>query len=225
MLPLAGVCVLISGASLGAARVQQTWSARADRTSCMSPTASVLGAMTALSAASYASTAPESSEGEPKSNHEGLYKLINFVILVGALGYLLRKPLADFFAQRSDAIRKSLDEGRRALEASQAQLRAIEEKLRGLEDEIARFKAESAKDMEAERERLRQAAAAEAERMLEFARAQIASATRAAKLELKAYAARQAVDIAEQTIRQRLDEAGGHALVQRFVREVDRKPN
>ena len=168
---------------------------------------------------------PADGEGEAESNHETLFKIINFVILVGALGYVLRKPLAAFFAQRSDSIRKSLDEGRKALEASQAQLAVIEQKLGGLEEEIARFKADSAREMEAERERLRQTAAAEAERMLAFARAQIESAARAAQLELKAHAARQAVDLAEQTIRQRLDEAGRRQLVERFVRELGQQPN
>ena len=46
------------------------------------------------------------------------------MILVGALAYLLKAPLAGFFAQRSAAIRTGLEEGRKALEASQAQLKA-----------------------------------------------------------------------------------------------------
>src|SRR5205807_8018036 len=102
-------------------------------------------------------------------------------------------------------------------------LRAIEEKLRGLEEEISRFRAAAARQMEAERERLRQAAAAEAERILQFARAEIDNATRAAKLELKLYAARQAVELAEAMIRQRLDEAGQRRLVGRFGGELARK--
>jgi len=170
-----------------------------------------------------ASVAPENAEGEEGAKHELLYKVINFVILVGALAYLLRKPLAGFFVQRSESIRKSLEEGRKALESSQAQLRNIEEKLRGLEEEISRFKAAAAREMEAERERLRQAAAAEAERILQFARAEIDNATRAAKLELKVYAAGQAVELAEAMIRQRLDEAGQRRLVGRFVGELTRK--
>jgi F-type H+-transporting ATPase subunit b len=168
--------------------------------------------------------APENPEGEePATGRELWYKLINFAILVGALAFLLRKPAAQFMAQRSESIRKSLEESRKALEASQAQIRAIEEKLRGLEEEISRFKAAAAQEMEAERERLRLAAAAEAERILQFAHAEIDNATRAAKLELKVYAARQAVELAEAMIRQQLDEAGQHRLVGRFVGELDQK--
>lgn len=225
VLLFAGACLLFSGAALGVAPPPPAFARRTGSTHRLGPATGILKMTAALSPASYLSMSPESSEGGEESNHEGLYKLINFVLLVGALAYLLRKPLSDFFTQRSEAIHKSLEEGRQALAASEAQLRAIEEKLRGLENEIARFKAESAKEMEAERERLRQAAAAEAERMLEFARAQIASASRAAKLELKAYAAQQAVGLAEQAIRQRLDDAGRHRLVERFVREMDGKAN
>ena len=207
---LAGVCFLGSaGAIAGAARA----STRSRRSLLLRPLA--LGSISA---------APE-AESEREGSRELAYKVVNFLILVGALGYLLRKPLRDFLAGRSEAIRKCLDEGRKALEASQAQLQAIENKLRNLEEEIARFKAASAQEMQAERERLRRAAEAEAERMLEFARAQIESAARAARLELKAYAAGQAVDLAEQMVRERLDEAGRRRLVDRFVREVSQRAN
>lgn len=173
----------------------------------------------------FASAAAAPAEGAGAGSHDLVYKIINFVILVGALGYLLRKPLGDFLAGRSEAIRKSLEEGRKALEASEAQLRAIEDKLAKLEEEIARFKAASAQEMQAERERLRHAAEAEAGRMLAFARAQIESAARAARLELKAYAAGQAVELAERTVRERLDEAGQRRLVDQFVREAGSRQN
>jgi F-type H+-transporting ATPase subunit b len=160
------------------------------------------------------------SAAEPEeegSGHEMVYKVINFVLLFGALFYLLRKPAAAFFAGRSASIQKSLEEGRKALETSQAQLQAVEEKLRRLEDEIAAFKATAAKEMELERERARQAAAEEAEKILAAARAQMDLAVRSAQLELKAYTAQQALALAEQMIRQRLDDAARQRLVNQFV--------
>jgi len=160
-----------------------------------------------------------SGEGEePKGG--GVFKLINFVILAGALVYLLRKPLGSFLAQRSDTIREELEEGRKALEASQTQLRVIEDKLGRLEEEIASFKAAATREMEAEGERLRSAAAEEAEKVAQSARAQIEISARAAKLELKVYAAAQAVELAEEMVRQRLDENGRKRLVTRFVEDL-----
>jgi F-type H+-transporting ATPase subunit b len=162
-------------------------------------------------------------EGEAESKKEGrelVYKFINLSLLVAALVYLLRKPLADFFAQRSAAIRKGLEEGRKALEASQAQLKTVEEKLQHLEEEIAAFKASAEREMEAEHQRLKLAASEEAEKILQAARARTEVAVRAAKVELKGYAAEQAVQLAEEIIRRRLDEAGRKRLVSDFLAEV-----
>jgi len=164
------------------------------------------------------------AEGGAEGKGEGrelLYKFINLSLLIGALVYVLRKPLADFFAQRSASIRKGLEEGRKALEASQAQLKTVEEKLRHLEEEIAAFKTAAGREMEAERQRWHLAAAEEAEKILQSARAQTETAVRAARLELKGYAAAQAVELAEEIIRRRLDEAGRRKLVSDFLAEVE----
>jgi F-type H+-transporting ATPase subunit b len=153
--------------------------------------------------------------GEPESG--GKFKLINFLILAGGLGFLLRKPLGSFLAERGDAIREGLEEGRGALEASQSKLRQIEDKLGRLEEEIARFKAAATAEMEAERERLRSSAAEETDKIIQSARTQIEISARAAKLELKAYAAEEAVRLAEELVRRRLDDRGQHRLVTQFV--------
>ena len=159
----------------------------------------------------------EQSQEAAKERHELYIKIINFTILAVALGYLLRKPMAEFFAQRSEGIRKALEEGRAALEKSQAQLQAVEEKLKHLEEEIAAFKATAEKEMEAERKRLAEESAREAERILETARVRIDSAARAAKLDLRIFAAQQALQLAEQIIRDRLDDAARERLVSQFI--------
>lgn len=166
---------------------------------------------------------PAAKEEKTEPRHELLYKTINFFILVGALGYVLRKPTAEFFSSRSSSIRKSLDEARKALEASQVELHAVEEKLRGLEAEIATFKASAEREMEAERQRIQQTLAEESARILESARAQTNTAVRAAKLELKNYTAQKAVALAGELIRTRLDDSGRKRLVTQFVAGLDSK--
>jgi len=160
------------------------------------------------------------SEESAAESRENTYKIINFLIMAAALVYLLRQPLKDFFADRNDAIRQGLEEGRKALAAAEARMAEVESKLNNLGQEIAAFKAESEHAMEAERERLKQGAEAEAARLMEFAQTQIESATRAAKGELKRYAAGQAVELAEAMIRQRLDDPARRGLVARFVRDL-----
>ena len=169
------------------------------------------------SARSRAVAAPEGSEENKSEGRELIYKTVNFVILAGGLAFLLRKPLRQFFAQRSDSIRKSLEEARKALESSQAQLQAVEERLKKLDAEIFAFKAHAAQEIHGERERIRRETAEEAQKILDSARALIDTATRQARLELKNYTAQQAVELAEQMIRERLDDSGRRGLVSRFV--------
>ena len=165
----------------------------------------------------------KNAKEESHEQRELIFKAINFLILVGGLAYVLRKPMAEFFSSRSASIRKGLDEGRKALEASQAQLRAVEEKLRGLEKEIAGFKAAATSEMEAEAERLKRGSAEEAGRILESARAQTDTAVRAAKSELKKYAAIKAVTMAEEIVRARLDDPAHQRLVAEFAASLEAK--
>jgi F0F1-type ATP synthase membrane subunit b/b' len=166
------------------------------------------GASLRVRASAPGPTTEQKAEGiEQKPAHFLLFKAINFLILVVGLGYLLRKPFREFFTGRSTSIRKGLEEGRKALEA----------KLQHLEEEIAAFKAAAARDMEAERERMRQAALEETEKILESARAQIEGAVRVAKLDLELYTAYQAIEQAEGMIRGRLDEQGQKRLLGQFM--------
>jgi F-type H+-transporting ATPase subunit b len=164
---------------------------------------------------------PEEPADEGKAEtKELIYKTINFILLVGGLIYVLRKPLGMFFAARSAEIREGLEAGRKALAESQARMSAIEEKLRHLEEEIAAFKDSATREMEAERERMRSATMAETEKMLESARSRMEITTRATKLELRLYVADQALKQAEQMIRGRLDDVTRSRLVSQFVARI-----
>jgi F-type H+-transporting ATPase subunit b len=164
---------------------------------------------------------PEEPADEGKAEtKELIYKTINFLLLVGGLIYLLRKPMGAFFAARSAEIREGVEEGRKALAESGARMSAIEEKLRHLEEEIAAFKASATREMQAEHERMRLATVAETEKMLESARSRMDITTRATKLELRLFVANEALKQAEQMIRGRLDDATRSRLVQQFVARV-----
>lgn len=163
----------------------------------------------------------ESDKEAAAEKHELIYKIINFTLLVVALGYVLRKPMAQFFAGRSESIRKALDEGRAALQESQAKLDAVEKKLKHLEEEIAAFQAAAEKEMQTERQRLTEETAREAEKILETARVRIETATRGAKLQLQAFTAQQALELAEQMIRERLDEPSRQRLVSQFIESLE----
>jgi F-type H+-transporting ATPase subunit b len=169
-----------------------------------------------FAAAPPAAKAAEGGEGL-KVSHELIFDTINFILLGGLLVYLYRKRGKAFFNERSEAIRKSLEEGRQALERSQARLADAEKKLAGLQDEVRALKKRAEAEIADEHARMQQAADDEAHRIEEFAKARIQAATNAAKLELKDYVVEQALDQARGMIRQRMDEKNRERLVSFFL--------
>ena len=162
----------------------------------------------------------EEEEHAGESALDLIFKIVNFAILVGGLSYILRKPLANFFAERTTTIRKELGEGRKALKASQARLKSVEEKMEGLEQHIAILKETAEKEEEDGRVRLKEAARRESERIAEAARNEMESATRVAQVELKSFAAQQAIRLAEEILRNRMDKKQLASLVNGFVEEM-----
>ncbi|MGH9355084.1 MAG: hypothetical protein ACRD10_03055 [Terriglobia bacterium] len=179
--------------------------------------AALQAASPATSAGAAASVRQTTQAAPGAESHEKLFDWINFTILIVVLVYVLRKPAAAFFHDRSAAVRQGLEEGRKALESARTRLEAVEEKMRGLEAEIAALQAQAAKEMVAERERLKIAARKDSERILQSAASTIQHAVDATKAELTAHAMRQAADMAEKVIRERLDENGRARLVKQFL--------
>ena len=147
-----------------------------------------------------------------------VFKWINFITVFGALGWLLRKPMREFFTGQRAAIQAAINEGREASRQAEQRMAEIEQRLARLDQEVETLRQEAAANATAEQQRIREAARREAERILATAQAEIESTSRAARLELRAYAARLAVSLAEQRIRQRLTPDTHAALFETFVR-------
>ncbi len=169
-----------------------------------------------------AMAAAEEGQGEEKG-HGTVFKWINLALLVGGLGFVLRKPLAQFFLDRSASISKGLEEGRKALEAADAQLQAVEQKLKHFEEEMAAFRAGALKEMGEEHENLRRMAAQEAAKILDSVRVQMDVASKQARLELRLHAASLAVEMAEKMVIQRIDAPAQKRLVSQFLDRLGAK--
>jgi len=183
----------------------------------------ILGGFHIFRAPLRAATPPVERAGGGATSHELLFEAINFVLLAGSLVYLYRKRGKGFFNERSDTIRRSLEEGREALERSQARLAEAEKKLAGLRDEVGALKNHAEAEIARESERMRQAAEEEAHRIEEFARTRILAATNSAKLELKDYVVKQALEQARGKIQQRMDEESRKKLIELFLADLSSK--
>ncbi|HEX5410420.1 MAG TPA: ATP synthase F0 subunit B [Terriglobia bacterium] len=185
----------------------------------------LLGALHVFRAPVLAAAPPAEQAEEGTTTHEMLFEALDFALLVAFLIYLYRKRGKGFFNQRTETIRKSLEEGRQALERSQARLAEAEQKLTGLQSEVRALKDQAEAEIAREQERMRQAAEGEARRIEEFAKARILAATNSAKLELKDYVVKQALEQARGRIQQRLDEESRKKLVELFLADLSSKAN
>ncbi len=173
-----------------------------------------------LSVASALSFAQGKEGGEKEGGHLMLWKWANFLVLAGGLGYVLGKNAGPFFAARSLSIRKDIVEADDARKEAEARAAAVDRRLANLEVEIAALRTESHREAHAETQRLRTHTASEMAKIQARAEQEIATAGKAARLELKRYSASLAVELAEQKIRARMTPESEDALVRGFIRDL-----
>ena len=167
--------------------------------------------------------AAESAEKKEESwaeQHELELKIANFVILAGLIGYFLGKNAGPFFAARTASIRKDMEESQRQSQEAQARAAEVDRRLAHLEADIAALRGEGEKERQAETERLARHTSEEIAKIQHHAEQEIASAGKAARLELQRYAAGLAVNLAEQKVRAGMTPDTQDALVQGFVQNL-----
>lgn len=147
-------------------------------------------------------------------------RLLNFALMIGALVYFLKSPVATYLASRSSQIRQDLVTAAEMRATATAQLAAIEQKLQALPAELEALKARGAQDVKAEQARLAQAAAAERERLIEQTRREIEMRLRVARRELTEHAAQLAIGVAEARIRQTITPDDQLRLIDRYASQL-----
>lgn len=164
------------------------------------------------------------AEGEaaPWWNRPGLevWKFVNLFLFVGALVYILRRPVSDALRARREGIRRELMRAQEERDAANAKLEEVNARLARLDEEVASVREQARREAEEERERIRRSADEEAEKLREQARREIESAGKAARHELRRFAAEQSVRLAEEMIRRDIRPEDDQRLVNRQVEEL-----
>jgi F-type H+-transporting ATPase subunit b len=171
--------------------------------------------------------APDGGTGgaprEDAEAHEGrgiidvIARLVNFALLAGALGYMLRTPLKDYLADRGNTIRQDLVNADAMKKEAAAQIAEIDRKMRALPGELEALRAQVTGEIASEEARIHAAAAAERDRLLEQARREIEQRAAAAERELANHAADLAVALASDQIRKNITPDDQTRLVDRYV--------
>jgi F0F1-type ATP synthase membrane subunit b/b' len=186
----------------------------------------VTGVFGVLLFAAGVTRAEEETTGAAKTQSaQEIFKWINFVIVAGAGVWLFGKVLPPWFRGNADKINSAIAKATAAKAESDRLLREAESKLANLEKEIVALQSEAQQQTDAELERLRAATQADEQKIAAAANVEIAAAERAARLELKALAAKLAVDGAASLLAKQLTPQIQESLVSAFVKTLDARPN
>lgn len=165
-------------------------------------------------------TGEEHGAGETGGSLEW-WKWANFALLAGGLGWLAKKNAGPFFEARSREIRRQLVEAEEARAEADRRTLEVEARLANLGAEIEALRKEALAEQQAEMERSRDEAAAEIAKLQAMAQQEIAAAGKHARLELKRYAAKLALEAAQVRIGERMTPAVERTLVDSFVRDLE----
>lgn len=186
----------------------------------------VLAAFPALSAQESGHQAEpqagHNAEGHAESGSSGMLgKVINFVLLFGALGYFLYKPLMNFLSKRTSDIRASLDEARVAREEAERKLAETQTRIAALEGEAARMKSEAEAEGRRAREDIRTLAEKEAERIRSLSAQEIDLRVKAGVQELKERTIELAAELAAARMNKAINADGHSSLIDKSIEDLE----
>ena len=155
-------------------------------------------------------------------NYPGLelWKFLNLFLFVGVLVYFLRRPMSDAFRGRRDGIRQDLLRAQQERDAAIKKLQDIEGKLDRLDVEILAIRERAAKEAADERERVVRSTEADVRKLSQQAQREIESAGKAARQELRRYAAEQTIGIAGEMIRNEIRAEDDARLIKASMAEL-----
>ena len=159
--------------------------------------------------------------GETSQTRLLLFRVVNFLILAGGIGYLMKKNAGPFFTARSEEIRSGIAGAQDFLRQAEERAAAVERRLATLDQEIAGLQDAARAEMAAEISRLARQADQAAAKARAQAEQEIAAAAKAARLELRSYAASLAVGLAHGAIAGRITPQAESALLAGFLQRLE----
>lgn len=150
------------------------------------------------------------------------YPTLNFLLLVGALFVLTRKPLRAWFEARRDQIRADIDAAAELKRQAEERYSTWQRKLSEVDAELARIRASAEERAAAERERLLADARASAERIRHDAAQAVDQELRRAKERLREEAAELAIELAAGVLKEQVNERDREQLLDEFIGRIER---
>ncbi|SMC41570.1 F-type H+-transporting ATPase subunit b [Desulfocicer vacuolatum DSM 3385] len=148
------------------------------------------------------------------------YKVMNFAVLMIALFFIARKPVAEFFSSRVTAIKDELAELEQKKAAAEKSLAEYAEKMATLDQETQRIVETYVKQGEVAKQRILAEAEAQAAKLEESAKRNIEQEFKAAKLSLQQEIAEKALEQAETLVKELINSEDQDRLVDEYLDKV-----
>ncbi len=143
-----------------------------------------------------------------------LIQALNFGLLLAVLWRFLYRPLLAKMEERTQAIRKSLDEAQAARAEAQREREEHAAKIQAAYAEAQAIRAAALKEAAEEQRRLVEAARVEASRLVDSAKTELEQDVRRAKQELRREVSDLAISVAERLIKKSLRDEDHRRIVE-----------
>lgn len=149
-----------------------------------------------------------------------IWKLANMLLFLGILVWLLGGPAKKFFGDRNAQIRGAADEAKTRRAKADQLATDIQARLTQIEADVRAIHERAEAEGERQRRELKEAADAEAQRILANARSEVDNRLKHARHELTEYAGELAAQRAEQIVKETITPADQKKIFDESVREV-----
>ncbi len=149
-----------------------------------------------------------------------LVQLLNFAIYGAGLFFILKGALSAMFKSRKEELETLLAQAERDKAEGEAQMKDMEAKMAGLEGELAGILSKAEADAETEKQRVLEAAKAEAAVILAQAQSEIGYQKRQAEQELRALVAELAVEGAAKRLEAKMQGPDAAQALDRAIQQI-----
>ena len=170
--------------------------------------------------------AEEGAAPDPADSPVGIiFRWLNFIIVFGAIAYLIAKHGGAFFRGNAREISASIVEATAAKAEADRELHEVEANIAHLDRDVADMRTEAQRNWAAESERLQASGKAEIDKIAQAAREELAASERAAQHQVREIAASMAVERAAVLMSSRMSAEVRARMFQTFLGELGRGSN
>ncbi|MDQ3714387.1 MAG: ATP synthase F0 subunit B [Acidobacteriota bacterium] len=148
------------------------------------------------------------------------WRFFNLAIFVGAMIYLLKKPLTEAFKAKRETIRAELIKAEEERQAALAQLTATEAKFARLDMEAQAVRQRAEAEADAEKSRIQEQTKFEISKLREQAAGEIERKSKLARLELRRLTAEESIRLAEEKIKREINAEKDAQLVRASIQSI-----